>query len=82
MPWPRHGLTPDQAFQALRRYSQTTNTRVGVLAEELTRAGQLPGLEREIRAPGNNRLPPPVGGIQVSGLRYPSATLPPGTCVR
>jgi hypothetical protein len=52
-------LTPDQAFQALRRYSQTTNTRVGVLAEELTRAGQLPGLEREIRAAGQQSAAAP-----------------------
>ena len=41
----RYGLTPDTAFAVLRRYSQATNVRLAVVAEELTSTGQLPDLE-------------------------------------
>jgi AmiR/NasT family two-component response regulator len=41
----RYGLTPDKAFAVLRRYSQTTNVRLAVLAEELTSTGRLPDLD-------------------------------------
>jgi hypothetical protein len=41
----RFGLTADKAFAVLRRYSQARNTRLAVIAEELTRTGQLPELE-------------------------------------
>jgi transcriptional regulator with GAF, ATPase, and Fis domain len=44
----RHGVSADQAFAVLRRYSQDSNTRITVLAEELTGTGHLPGLERAI----------------------------------
>lgn len=46
----RCGLTPDEALAALRRYSYDTNTPLAVLAEELTSAGRLPALERELLA--------------------------------
>lgn len=44
----RYQLTPDSAFAVLRRYSQTTNTQIAVLAEKLVSTGRLPRLEREI----------------------------------
>jgi GAF domain-containing protein len=40
----RYGLTADKAFAVLRRYSQTTNTRLTVVAEELTSTRHLPDL--------------------------------------
>jgi len=40
----RYGLTADKAFAVLRRYSQTRNTRLAVVAEELTSTGHLPDL--------------------------------------
>jgi hypothetical protein len=41
----RYRLTPEQALAMLRTHSQTTNTRVAVLADELIRTGHLPGLD-------------------------------------
>lgn len=38
----RHGLDADQAFAALTRVSQLTNTKLRELAEQLTRTGKLP----------------------------------------
>ena len=46
----RHGLTPNTAFAALRRYSQNTNTRITATAEQLVSTGRLPGLKRQINA--------------------------------
>jgi GAF domain-containing protein len=46
----RYRLTPEQAFAVLRRYSQHANTKITVLAEELTRTGRLPQLEPHIYA--------------------------------
>jgi len=43
-------LTPDRAFEVLRRHSQTTNISVAVLADELTRTGRLRMLERWFHA--------------------------------
>ena len=40
----RHRITADKAFAVLRRYSQTTNTRLAVIAEELINTGHLPDL--------------------------------------
>lgn len=44
----RYQLTPDAAFAVLRRYSQTTNTQIAVIAKELIATGGLPRLEQEI----------------------------------
>lgn len=41
----RHHLNADMAFAILRRYSQTTNTRLAVIAEELINTGHLPDLD-------------------------------------
>jgi GAF domain-containing protein len=38
----RHGLDADQAFAALTRVSQLTNTKLRDIAEQLTRTGKLP----------------------------------------
>ena len=38
----RYGLTAKAAFTLLRRYSQLHNTKMIVLAEELTTTGELP----------------------------------------
>ena len=40
----RHGLTAESAFAVLRRCSQQHNTKLVVLAEQLTTTGDLPGL--------------------------------------
>lgn len=47
----RYQLTAEQAFAVLRRCSQDTNTRLTVLADELTRTGQLPGLDQDHQPP-------------------------------
>ena len=41
----KYGLTADRAFAVLRRYSQTQNTKLAVIAEQLTTTGHLPDLE-------------------------------------
>ena len=51
----RHGLTPDTAFTRLRRYSQNTNTQIGLIARQLINTGRLTGLKREINAIRNNK---------------------------
>jgi AmiR/NasT family two-component response regulator len=38
----RYGLTAEQAFVVLRRYSQLRNTTLVVLAEQFTTTGVLP----------------------------------------
>lgn len=40
----RYGITPDQAFAALRRISQNDNVKIAHLAAVLTESGDLPGL--------------------------------------
>jgi len=40
----RYGLTAESAFAVLRRYSQQHNTKLVVLAEQLTTTGELPDL--------------------------------------
>jgi hypothetical protein len=47
----RYRLTAEQAFSVLRRYSQASNVRLAVLAEELTSTGQLPDLDRAAAPP-------------------------------
>ncbi len=47
----RYGLTAEQAFAVLRRYSQTHNIKLVRLAEQLTTTGSLPGLDHA-PAPG------------------------------
>jgi GAF domain-containing protein len=43
----QYGITPDKAFAVLKRYSQTQNTKLAVLAEHLTRTGELPDIDPE-----------------------------------
>ena len=38
----RYGLTADSAFAVLRRYSQQRNTKLVVLADQITTTGELP----------------------------------------
>jgi AmiR/NasT family two-component response regulator len=38
----RHDLTPDGAFQVLRRASSYSNRKLAVIAEELVHTGHLP----------------------------------------
>jgi GAF domain-containing protein len=66
----RHRLTPDQAFEALRRHSQTTNTRLTVLAEELISTGQLHGLEQQIH---QSRVTSRTGRCRGAGSPDPTA---------
>jgi transcriptional regulator with GAF, ATPase, and Fis domain len=40
----RYGLTGEAAFGVLRRYSQALNIKLSVLADELTRTGNLPAI--------------------------------------
>lgn len=46
----RHGLSEDQAFAVLKRYSQDNNTKLRDLAEQLVTTRQLPGGGRTERA--------------------------------
>ena len=41
----KYGITADKAFAVLRRYSQAQNTKLAVIAEELTSTGHLPDLQ-------------------------------------
>ena len=41
----KYRLTPEKAFAVLRRYSQTENKKLAVIAEQLTSTGHLPDLE-------------------------------------
>jgi hypothetical protein len=47
----RYGVSAESAFAVLRRYSQQHNTKLVVLAEQLTTTGELPGLSRVERKP-------------------------------
>ena len=48
----RYGLTAEAAFTLLRRYSQLHNTKMIVLAEELTTTGEMPHFTDPHRATG------------------------------
>ena len=47
----RYGLTADSAFAVLRRYSQQRNTKLVVLAEQITTTGELPTQPRPLQDP-------------------------------
>ena len=56
----RYGLTAESAFAVLRRCSQQHNTKLVVLAEQLTTTGELPDLPRlhpVNECPGHERSP-------------------------
>ena len=40
----KYGITADKAFAVLRRYSQAQNSKIAVIAEQLTSTGHLPDL--------------------------------------
>ena len=60
----RYGLTAESAFAVLRRYSQQHNTKLVVLAEQLTTTGELPDLPLPHpvnNCPGHERSPNSAG---------------------
>lgn len=58
----RHGLSVDQAFEVLRRYSQNHNLKLRVVAEQLVATRQLPSPpSRPDRPSRPNRVTSPVG---------------------
>ena len=57
----RFGVDADQAFAYLRRMSQTTHTKLAVVAEDLVRTRQLPGaLANETDSAASGAAPGPV----------------------
>ena len=51
----RFGLDLPGAFDVLRRYSSSTNTKLAQVAEEVVRTGRLPDLVRSQRTNGEDR---------------------------
>lgn len=49
----RYGLTTEQAFEVLRRYSQDHNVKLRLVAEQLVATRQLPALARNDARSGN-----------------------------
>lgn len=66
----RFGVTLDQSFELLRRYSQTHNVKLRVLAERLADSGGIPASE-----PGEQA----AGLAEVFGLRHEVFGLTPGS---
>jgi hypothetical protein len=66
----RYRLTAEQAFSVLRRYSQASNVRLVVLAEELTGTGQLPDLDRRETAPTHPARPKPASRTPRGGAAW------------
>jgi AmiR/NasT family two-component response regulator len=40
----RFGLDRERSFQLLQRYSNTANTKLATIAEEIVRTGEMPSL--------------------------------------
>ena len=53
----RYNLNEDQAFAVLRRYSQDTNTKLHVIAQQLIDTRILPGERHPSDPPGPHVLP-------------------------
>ena len=64
----KYGITADKAFAVLRRYPQTQNTKLVVIAEQLTTTGHLPDLRTQVTneqpaaSPHNEQATVDVGG--------------------
>jgi GAF domain-containing protein len=53
----RYHLDSDQAFAVLRRYSQDTNTKLRVIAQQLIDTRSLPGQRHRLEVPGPTSVP-------------------------